>query len=219
MTDYKLIAFDMDGTLLNSNKKLTQNTIDTIRKCIHSGKYIVFSTGRCLPELKEFTDLLPEVQYLICTSGSFVYDPRKEQEIYSCPLSVETCQKIFAQVEDMDIMIHLMGKKSIVQKDKIPCMQDYNMIAYQPMYYQVTTPVEDIRAFYRQNPMPVHKLNLYCKTLEDRQIIRERLSSLELNVVNAETTSLECSAIGATKGEGLVKLCEYLRFHWKKPSQ
>ena len=44
---YKLIAFDMDGTLLNSQKKISSKTIDTINKAIDAGKIVILNTGRC----------------------------------------------------------------------------------------------------------------------------------------------------------------------------
>lgn len=42
----KLIAIDMDGTLLDSNKELSQETIDTVREAIKADIKIVLCTGR-----------------------------------------------------------------------------------------------------------------------------------------------------------------------------
>ena len=43
---YKLIALDMDGTLLNDEKKITENTKKAIEQARSSGKYVVLCSGR-----------------------------------------------------------------------------------------------------------------------------------------------------------------------------
>lgn len=48
MSKYKLIAFDMDGTLLNSQKKISKPTINALNKAIDYKKYVVLSTGRAI---------------------------------------------------------------------------------------------------------------------------------------------------------------------------
>ena len=48
---YKLVAFDMDGTLLNSEKKISNKTVEAINKAIEAGKIVILNTGRCPAEL------------------------------------------------------------------------------------------------------------------------------------------------------------------------
>ena len=53
----KLVAADMDGTLLNRERKITKYTQDVIKKAMAQGVYFVPATGRAVnalpPELKE----------------------------------------------------------------------------------------------------------------------------------------------------------------------
>ena len=53
MSRYKLIAFDMDGTLLNSKKEIDPETLEAIKRASEAGKIVALSTGRCMPELKD----------------------------------------------------------------------------------------------------------------------------------------------------------------------
>lgn len=48
MRNYKLIAFDMDGTLLNSRKVLPEANIEAIERAFSADKIVILSTGRCL---------------------------------------------------------------------------------------------------------------------------------------------------------------------------
>lgn len=68
--EYKLIAFDMDGTLLNSNKQISKKT----QEAVAHNKIVILNTGRNPVELEEFYDILPGVRYLNCISGALVYD-------------------------------------------------------------------------------------------------------------------------------------------------
>lgn len=43
MSRYKLIAFDMDGTLLNSKKEIDKETLDAIKRASNEGKIVALS--------------------------------------------------------------------------------------------------------------------------------------------------------------------------------
>ena len=86
------------------------------------------------------------------------------------------------------------------------------MEVYRDMFERVTVKWEDICGQYLEKPFPVAKLNIYHTSEEARNYTRQRIEELQLGVemVNAETTSLEISAKGIDKGIGLEKLCQYL---------
>ena len=73
MSQYQLIAFDMDGTLLNSNKQISPETLNAIKRATDAGKTVILCTGRNLAELNAFTEIIPGLRYLDCVSGACVY--------------------------------------------------------------------------------------------------------------------------------------------------
>lgn len=52
MSQFDLIAFDMDGTLLNSEKQLLPESAKAIEEAARQGKLVCLSTGRCPAELR-----------------------------------------------------------------------------------------------------------------------------------------------------------------------
>lgn len=212
MEQYKLIAFDMDGTLLNSQKKITDKTCEAIQKAIDAGIIVILNTGRCVAELEEYMDVLKNIQYINSTSGALVYDRKSDKDIYSSALDVDTVKAILDIVSSKDVMIDFLTRESIVQRDKIEKMEQYHMEVYRDMFERVTVKWEDICGQYLEKPFPVAKLNIYHISEEARNYTRQRIEELQLGVemVNAETTSLEISAKGIDKGIGLEKLCQYL---------
>lgn len=69
---YKLIAMDMDGTLLNSRGEITPETKNRLEAAARSGCYITLSTGRSLPGVRSFLHILPINAPLILFNGAMV---------------------------------------------------------------------------------------------------------------------------------------------------
>lgn len=212
MSKYELIAFDMDGTLLNSNKEISENSVLAIKKAIKQGKTVILNTGRCPAELDEYFEDLEEIQYLNCVSGALVYDRRNDKKIYTKTLDEKTVEQLINIASYEDDMVHLLTRESIVQKDKVDKLDTYHMSVYENMYQKVTIKVDDLAKIYNENPFPVEKLNIYHTSSEARNNTKQRIieSGLEVEMANAEKTSLEISAKGIDKGVGLEQLCEYL---------
>ena len=60
MSQYELIAFDMDGTLLNSQKEITPRTLAALKKAAAAGKQIALSRGAAVRSLRPIQLLFPE---------------------------------------------------------------------------------------------------------------------------------------------------------------
>lgn len=97
MSKYKLIAFDMDGTLLNSEKRISERTLEAVNRAFDAGKEVILSTGRCVAELREYFKRIPGLRYVVCSSGAILYDVKEEKILYSNSISIELAEKILAE--------------------------------------------------------------------------------------------------------------------------
>ena len=79
MNAVKLLALDLDGTLLNSQKELTPRTCDALYTAAEAGVEIVPTTGRFFTGMPEVVQKLPFLHYAITINGAQVYDIRKEK--------------------------------------------------------------------------------------------------------------------------------------------
>ncbi len=210
--EYDLIAFDMDGTLLNSEKQITEKTLRAIDRAVKAGKTVILNTGRGPAELKEYLPILPQVRYVNGLSGGLVYDRTNNLKVYERQFSPETVKKILEIGRKEDAMIHFLTDRSIVQMNQWARMDHFGMGQYQGMFARVAERWEDICEQYFADPFPIDKLNLYHATPEGRARTEKRLcdAGIELEMAEAETTSLELSPVGANKGSGLLALCKFL---------
>lgn len=210
--EYDLIAFDMDGTLLNSEKQITEKTLRAMDRAVKAGKIVILNTGRGPAELREYLPILPQVRYINGLSGGLVYDRENNHKIYEREFSPGTVKKILEIGRKEDAMIHFLTDRSLIQMDQWERMEHFGMGQYQGMFARVAERWEDLVGTYLENPFPIDKLNLYHATPEGRARTEKRLldAGIELEMAEAETTSLELSPVGANKGSGLLALCKFL---------
>ncbi len=78
---YPVVVSDLDGTLLNDDHKLSQQTVDTIRRLSQQGIKFIFATGRHYEDVKYIRASLGVDMYLITSNGARVHNPQGEQII------------------------------------------------------------------------------------------------------------------------------------------
>lgn len=83
----KLIASDLDGTLLTDKKELSPGTRKALDMAAAQGIYIVPATGRSFESVPEMIREYPGVKYLITANGGAVYSAEAGKRIYQCLLS------------------------------------------------------------------------------------------------------------------------------------
>lgn len=211
---YRMAAFDMDGTLLDSKHQITPGVLAALHEAAEAGKVLALNTGRNYVELREYIRILPDVRYINSISGAMVLDLQTGETIYEAAIAEEVVRQIFELTRDADVNIQLLTRESHVNRQFIPRMDLYGMGTYQAQFEVNASPVADLRAFYEAAPFPVNKLNIYHRGPEDRLVTRRRIEAagIPLTMADAELTSLECSPLGIDKAVGLRALSAHLGF-------
>ncbi len=205
-----LIAVDMDATLLKSDKTVDPSTISDIDKAVSKGVNLAYCTGRALIEMKNYFEELPQIRYAICYSGAIIYDCLEEKTIYKNEVDSQYFEPIIATAKKYDGMLTFLTEdESIVSEDDLEHMEDFHMGVYKPMYIKVTRRVKDMEAESTRHSS-ITKINIYFRSVEDREKGYSELKHLPLEFAYAEKTSLEMNAKGVTKGMAMLKLAELL---------
>lgn len=211
MATYKLLALDMDGTLLDSHKHVLSKTKAAIEQLAARDVAVAYSTGRNPTELGPYVEELPAIRYGSCISGALVYDFSEKRSLFVRPFQTELALGVLEAASPEDVMVHMLCvDASVAREADIQHMDDFHMGIYQQMFTERCTRANDPTAYVRENEGKVCKINLYHRDTEARERTRKRLAGLPLQLADAEVTSLECSPAGVSKAEGLEKLCEHL---------
>lgn len=100
MNDKYLIAFDMDGTLLNSKKKISFLTKHYLRKLAKQGHKIILSSGRPSRALKSYYKELGLDTPMVCYNGAFYFSPNdKDFRSHEFEFPKEIVCKIYDEVK------------------------------------------------------------------------------------------------------------------------
>ena len=209
---YKLLALDMDGTLLNSEKKISPKTAKAISELSKTGVHVVLSTGRGLTEISDYKNELKFMHYGILVSGGLIYDFKKSQAVISHPLSEDLLMKLIDAGLEEKVMIHILSvDKSMMNRDDIAHIEDFHMEIYTDLYERITVDCKDFKKYVRENPGKIIKFNMYHRNTESRERNLEKFKNSPLTFSYAEETALEASPKGITKASGLHELCDFLK--------
>ena len=94
---YKLVAIDLDGTLVTDEKELTPKTMKAIKEASQKGVKIMISSGRSFYRLEKYIDALDlrkENQYTICFNGGMIVENTTKEMIYSKNLDAEEVKEL-----------------------------------------------------------------------------------------------------------------------------
>lgn len=209
----KIIAMDLDGTLLNSKKQLSKRVKAVLRDCADRGIHVVLASGRARCGVVPLAKELPVVRYVLATNGGVVWDLEKNQLIYSRPLDKEAVLNLIDKVSPYPVMYDVyvdgIGKS---ETKFLEHLEDYGVHGHlRQLVLDTRELVPNIRQYVEEGNCPIEKVNLFFADVELRQRIRELLSGDErLSITSAIENNLEINAQGADKGDGLSHLAEYL---------
>ena len=94
----KLLLFDLDGTLLRSDKIISDNTIETLEKCRKTGLLIGVSTSRSQQNsLKYIAEFAPEI--IVSSGGALI--TYKNEPVYKAEFSVNEVNRIIRTAREI----------------------------------------------------------------------------------------------------------------------
>lgn len=105
--DYQLIALDIDGTLLDSEKKIRPRVRQAIQKAVERGKIVMLSTGRMYRAMKQINDELGLEAPCITYGGAQIVD--KGNIVYQCPVPSDLAKEFleWAHEKHMHAQIYI----------------------------------------------------------------------------------------------------------------
>lgn len=114
---YKLIAIDIDGTLLNSKGELTEKTKQVLKEATKQGIYIVLTSGRLTGKVKSFSDEIGADKYLIAENGASLINLQTGELEYSRYMSKEVINKVLDVCQENNIYYMVYTNKELIVKN------------------------------------------------------------------------------------------------------
>lgn len=215
MKHIKLVASDLDGTLLDKNKEITPRLFEALEKLDELGIYFVPSTGRPFGTVPKAIKELPFLKYVITSNGATIYDATEQKNIIENYLTPEAVDAVIAIAKELPVITeYFIEGKAYIAKEVYDDLTLFDLTESHVAYIKNSrTPVEDFWTEMKRNDAVLENINLVFKDMELRKETWDRLKNLGLASVTASTTkNIEITSLYATKAKALEKLCEMLGF-------
>ena len=212
--DIKIIALDLDGTLLTTDKRLTEENRRALERAAENGIEIVPSTGRFYKGMPEVIKDLDFIHYAITINGAEVLDLRKNKVIYGSDIPLETALFLNDRFDELGVA-HDVYVQSIGYMDRrfLDNIEDY---LPDPIYCStlrgMRVPLDDVKAFMIETGKNVQKVQIFSKSvdvlLQTGDYIRQNFP--DLIATSSLKNNLEVNNAKANKGDALRALTDYL---------
>ena len=212
---YKLIAADLDETLISRDRTICQRNIDAIKKATEMGIKFVPATGRGYNSVHDTLKTLglydKEGQYTISYNGGAITENKDEKLLYFQGITFEEAEALYKYgLRYDDICMHVYTPDQVWIKNLFP--EEYEYIAVRQPCTEIFT--DDIDFLKDKEIVKFIYMNLDHSYLER---IAEEVKDLtkDMDVSYSSNRYMEVNRKGVSKGTGLQRLCDILNIDIK----
>lgn len=211
---YKLIALDLDGTLLNEKKELTPRNKAALFAAAERGAYIVPTTGRFFEGMPEAVRSLPFLRYAITINGAQVQDRQTGEVLYRAEISNQRAIEVMTELDKLPVIYdcYMENWGYMTKRLYDLCPQYAKNEHVLKMLLDLRKPVPELKAFLKEQGKDVQKIQFFFPTVEERIARLPEMEALfpDLNVCSALGNNVELNAPAANKGDAIRALCARL---------
>lgn len=206
----KLLALDMDGTLLNSEKQLTSQQISAIQKAVDTGVKLVLCTGRMLTGVKPYVTQLglqAKNEYVIVNNGCSTHQTSDWKLVNARTLSPDDIAYLATFLADTGLQLTLFDEEHYYVLDEEPntySRADAHLVFVEPTTLSLQEATQEHRKLFQAMFVGTSEaVDLFEK--RHTQVLQQRF-----DVVRSQDVLLEILPKGANKATALQELAESL---------
>lgn len=182
---FQLIALDMDGTLIGTDRDISPNNRRWIESAQQAGVRVVLATGRPVREVLPYAEQLHLRSPLIINNGSEIWET--PSSLYQRHvIAPELIERIFAELSKYGNEVGFWAHTVSGRIDSASTLSDIRSVQWL-------------------------QFGIKSANLDHLHRIREELTSWgELEISNSHSTNIECNPYGISKASGLEQVCSML---------
>lgn len=207
--DKKIFFFDLDGTLLTSDKKITENTRDALKRFTDSGHFFCINTGRAIESARAVYDGLGldfKGSFLCGSNGTQIYSVDEERYIYKTGVDMELVPKILDLADSMDVHCHTYNEDNIISRHDNECMAYYRRVIKTPLIL-----TDDVMKYIDEPPSKMIAIELHDHDKQERfRMALQEMVGDKITLLYSNPYYLEIFPSHAGKGSAVKRLADIL---------
>lgn len=203
----KLLCVDLDGTLLDSEKNISDGNLAAINKMVQAGHRFAIVTGRPLKSALRVAmenNLCRPGMYVASFNGGQIYDPAAGKVIHEERMEMDLARYVFKCAQDAGLHIHTYNDTHVICSAQTPELE----------FYLKNTRLESVITDDPLGFLDKPPIKLIVMSLKGREVLvpfRDELSIWaegRLSSIFSHPTLLEYSSPSLGKGKAVAMLCE-----------
>lgn len=209
---YKAIFLDLDGTLLDDKKNISQENLEAIKYAIEKGVYVCIASGRSIESTKKYWTKAGASRYMIYSNGAGILDCQENENISVLTIEKDITLKLFNYAVKNGICVRLdtpygryitdmlynVSNTEMELTEEIEKFLNENKIVQLSFVHVAKEKIDDLVEFF--NNTINHELKI-----EDLFTTGLNNEFFAMNVVNTSVS----------KGNAIAGLCKFLKIDLK----
>ncbi|GHO87391.1 Cof-type HAD-IIB family hydrolase [Dictyobacter formicarum] len=200
---YRLLAIDLDGTLLNPHHSITPRTLDVLLRAMASGMHVVIATGRVPYSVHSVLGALTLNAPMITSNGATIIDTRTNTIISQQLVPEQYILSVFDAARRLDLQFCYYTHDYLYAEQVLYTGQNW---------YLADVPVRSVPDIAAVYPQPCIKIGAYgeAETLREKRLKLERLFAGQLYVTQTAARWLEFLHPEVSKANALQHIARLL---------
>lgn len=220
--DIKIISLDLDGTLLDSQKRLSDGNRAALEEAAAKGVLIVPTTGRFFGMMPQAIRDLPFVRYAITINGAQVYDRETGTAIVREEIPLDMALDIMRLLDGYDVIYDCYRSNWGWMTESLQNKaEDYATDAhYVKMVREFRNPVSELKAYLESTASEgdVQKVMLFARNTSGSEAVTKAITEAvrerfpQIKATSSTWNNLELNIETAHKGNSLRRFAEHLGY-------
>lgn len=202
----KIVFFDLDRTLLNSELEVLEENKKAIKRALENDIEVVVCSGRQQLQARYYQEKAGAGRYVIDANGAEIYDTLEEEQLFKCPLEENFCKELYNYIIKNGLFFRIDTKYARYFNE------EHNRILNEVLFD------EEPDKFFNENDIlqisvgsvdseKIDKAIEYLKNFPDVKVecrYIARITADRLDIINILNKN-------ASKGNAISGLCKYLK--------
>ena len=209
----RLVGLDLDGTVFDSQKRISPRTAQVIARACAMGVQVLPATGRPENGVPAQFLAIPGVRYALTSNGARVVDLQEKRTVVSQLMTVQQGLEAVRAMGHYDASVDVFWQgKAYADPENLRRAVENADPSMRPYIKNSRTVVPDMAAWLAEQSEGPEKISMFFARVSQREEAQRQAEAMGLEVTSSLPTNLELNAGGVNKGRGLLALAKALGF-------